>query len=297
MRRLDWINTLTIAFVHVMAVVALVYMARVHFSWATLGLAVAWYFVTGMSVTGGYHRLFAHRAYKAHPVTRALYLVFGAGALENSALTWAGDHRVHHSETDRESDPYSVRHGFWWAHLGWVLARREASHPQELVADLAADPLVRWQHRYYVLLAIVSGLLIPAALGSLWGDALGALLACGFLRQVALWHATFSINSFAHLVGTRPYCKQSTARDNPVLALFSYGEGYHNFHHRFQADYRNGHRWFHFDPTKWMIWTLARVRLAWDLKKVPADVIRTARERALNAVLHSRGTKHESMAA
>jgi len=297
MRRLDWVNTVIIAAVHLLAVVAIVYMAVVRFSWATLGLTFVWYWATGLAVTAGYHRLFSHRAYKAHALTRAVYLLFGAGAVQNTALVWSADHRRHHAETDRDLDPYSVRHGFLWAHIGWVLARREAPHDPALVADLSADPLVRWQHALYVPLALVTSLALPAAIGSLWGDALGALLACGFLKQVVLWHATFSINSFAHVFGRRPYCADSTARDSHVLALLSYGEGYHNFHHRFQADYRNGHRWFHFDPTKWLIWTLARLRLARDLTTVPEPVIRATRERVRTALLPKPGDGTGSLAA
>ncbi|HLU40200.1 MAG TPA: fatty acid desaturase, partial [Planctomycetota bacterium] len=143
-----------------------------------------------------------------------------------------------------------------------------------LVRDLAQDPLVRLQHRFYVPLAILFGAGVPAAAGALWGDPIGAMLVAGFLRLVVQWHATFSVNSFAHLIGRQPYTTRNSSRDSWLVALLTFGEGYHNFHHRFQVDYRNGVRWYHFDPTKWWVWTAAKLRLASGLRRVPkADVL------------------------
>jgi stearoyl-CoA desaturase (delta-9 desaturase) len=283
-RKLNWTNIVTLGGAHLMAAGAVAYMAFVHFSWWTLGLGFLWSVLCGLAVTGGYHRLFAHRAYRGRAGLRAAYLCFGAAAVQNSALNWALDHRIHHAHTDTDVDPYSVRRGFWWAHVGWVLFDQPKPSEAPEVDDLAADPLIRLQDRYYIPLAIVFGAALPAALGLLWGDPLGAFLVAGFLRLVLQWHATFSVNSVAHLVGRRPFCSRSTARDCFWTALYTLGEGYHNFHHRFQNDYRNGVRWYHFDPTKWFVWGMSKLGVTSDLKRVPGEAIRRARKESGAAV-------------
>jgi len=274
---LDWGNTLFLVSAHAMAVVAAVYMMAGGFSWWTLALAIAWFFLCGFSITAGYHRLFAHRSYEARPLVRALYLFFGAAAIQNSALNWCGDHRRHHARTDTPQDPYNIRRGFWWAHIGWVL-NECADRSNGGLPDLRRDPLVRFQNDHYLLLAVLSGGLLPLGLGYLWGDPIGAVLVVGFLRLVFQWHVTFAINSIAHMFGSQPYGDRTTARDSGWVALFTLGEGYHNFHHRFPADYRNGARWFHVDPTKWLIWTLSRLRMTMDLRRTEPARIDRARE-------------------
>lgn len=274
---LNWLNIAFLVGAHVVALAAVVYMVAVEFHWATITLAVVWYMLCGLGVTGGYHRLFSHRAYKAAAPLRAFYLAFGAASVQNSALKWSADHRVHHEATDRDADPYNIQRGFWWAHIGWLFYEREGEDELDNVGDLANDRLVAFQHRHYIAVAAVFGVLLPGAIAALWGDLLGGVLVAGFLRLVLQWHATFSVNSVAHLIGDRPYCLRTSARDSIVTALISLGEGYHNFHHRFAADYRNGLRWFHFDPTKWFVWTLSRIGITWDLKRTPREAIERAR--------------------
>jgi stearoyl-CoA desaturase (delta-9 desaturase) len=276
-QRVDWKNLLFLAAGHLLAVGAILWLVFVRASPWTIGPGFLWFALCGVGITGGYHRLFAHPTYRAHPGLRLFYLLFGAAAVQNSALKWSADHRIHHSKTDREEDPYNIRRGFWWAHIGWVLYR----DPQEIdlrsVRDLSSDPLIAWQDRHYVSLAVVFCGLLPLALGFLWGDPIGALLVAGFLRLVLQWHATFAVNSFAHWIGTQPYSTTNSARDSVWTALISMGEGYHNFHHRFQADYRNGVRWYHFDPTKWFVWTMEKLGVTSDLRRVPVAAIERAR--------------------
>lgn len=279
-KSLDWTNFVFVLVAHLAAAFAIVYLAVFHFSWWTIGFGLLWGTLCGLSITGGYHRLFSHKAYVASWPLRAFYLLFGAASVQNSALAWSADHRKHHARTDRDDDPYSVRHGFWWAHIGWVLCKSDKSNNENLVRDLRADPLVRFQHRYYVPLAIVFGVGAPAAIGTAWGDPIGALLIAGWLRLVVQWHATFSVNSFAHLIGRQTFGKNISARDSWIVAFMTMGEGYHNFHHRFQFDYRNGIRWYHFDPTKWWVWTASRLGLANGLRRVPAERIEAARLKA-----------------
>ena len=276
---LCWTNILFLLAVHVLAGVA-VWWAFAHFNRSTALLGAGWFVLCGMSITAGYHRLFAHRTYEAAPWLRLITLLFGAASAQNSALHWANNHRVHHSKVDKEGDPYSIKRGFFWAHIGWVLYQ-DKEHDFKRVRDLRGDSLVMWQHENYVVLAVIIGALLPMGLGALWGDPLGALLIAGFLRLVFQYHVTFATNSVAHTVGARPYDLSTSARDAFLTAVLTFGEGYHNFHHRFQNDYRNGVRRRDFDPTKWLIWTLSRLGAARNLRRVPVEKIRRARRVAL----------------
>jgi stearoyl-CoA desaturase (delta-9 desaturase) len=225
----------------------------------------------GMAITCGYHRLFAHATYEARPLLKVAYLLFGAMALQNSVLVWAAGHRVHHRFIDdTERDPYCARRGFWFSHIGWMLHHYPSGEPDfATVRDLERDPLVRYQHRYYVPLALAMNFGLPLLLGWASGDVIGTFLLAGVLRLVASHHFTFFINSLAHIWGSQPYTEDNTARDNPVVALLTYGEGYHNFHHMFAHDYRNGVRPWQWDPSKWFIAAMSWLGLATDLKRVP----------------------------
>ena len=226
---------------------------------------------TGLSITAGYHRLWAHRAYQAHWSVRLFFMVFGAMALQNSILIWASQHRTHHRFVDDvDRDPYSAKRGFWFSHIGWILRDYPSGENDFSNArDLERDPLVMFQHRYYIPLAVGLNFGIPLLLGWALGEVWGVFLLAGLLRLVLNHHFTFFINSLAHAWGRQPYTDENTARDNGVLAFLTYGEGYHNFHHLFQNDYRNGVRWWQFDPTKWLIATLSGLGLADNLKRVP----------------------------
>jgi stearoyl-CoA desaturase (delta-9 desaturase) len=198
------------------------------------------WFAVGLSVTAGYHRLFAHKTYQAAWPVRLFFLVFGAAALENSVLNWAADHRVHHTHVDEERDPYNITKGFWWAHLFWIFFENPTPPSKTIVRDLEADPLVAWQDRWYLPLAIGVAFGIPLAVGLATGNVLGCLLIGGVLRVVVSHHTTFFINSLCHMIGNQPYSKEHSARDSGVMAVLAFGEGYHNYHHSFPFDYRNG---------------------------------------------------------
>jgi stearoyl-CoA desaturase (delta-9 desaturase) len=257
-------------------------------------LFLGFFAATGLSITAGYHRLFAHLTYKARWPVRLFTLVFGAAAFENTALRWAADHRRHHKFVDQEDDPYNISKGFFHAHVGWILFETQSETALEGVRDLDQDPLIRWQHRYYLLIAVLAGLLLPALLGGLWGGgsaALGAFLMAGVARVVLVHHMTFFINSWSHLWGRQPYSNRCTARDNAVLAWLTFGEGYHNFHHAFPYDYRNGAKPWQFDPTKWCVWLLQVLGLASQLRRVPVETILLAevaeRQRQLSVRLNT----------
>ena len=224
-----------------------------------------------LAITCGYHRLFAHVTYEARPSLRLMYLLFGAMALQNSALLWSAGHRAHHQFIDDpERDPYCARRGFWFSHIGWMLRDYPSGHPDlHCVRELQKDPLVMWQHRHYVLVAAAMNVGVPVSVGWLSGDVIGTFLLAGVLRLVVSHHLTFCINSLAHILGNQPYSTDNTARDNALVALLTFGEGYHNYHHAFARDYRNAVRWWQWDPSKWLICTLGWCGLAKNLKRVP----------------------------
>jgi len=232
----------------------------------------------GMSITAGYHRLWAHNSYKAHPLLKILYALFGAAATQNSILIWASGHRRHHRHVDHvDNDPYSAKKGLWFSHIGWMLRDYPASAEDFSNAkDLQRDKIVMWQHRNYLALVLFMNIAPAVALGFITGHMLENILLAGVLRLVVSHHTTFFINSLAHFWGRRPYTDENTARDNDFLALLTYGEGYHNYHHIFQNDYRNGIRWWHYDPTKWLIKSASWMGLTWDLRKIPDFKIQRA---------------------
>ncbi len=241
-----------------------------------VGLFVIFFLATGMSITLGYHRLFAHKAFQAKKPVKLFTLIFGAAAFEDSALDWASDHRQHHKHVDHEDDdPYAISKGFFWAHMGWIFFKL---YPRELdnVGDLKRDPLVMWQHRYHLYIGVFIGLVLPTLIGAAWNGwvgALGGFLVGGVARLVCVQHCTFLINSLCHTMGRRPYDSKTSARDSWFMALFTFGEGYHNYHHSFQHDYRNGVKKWQWDPTKWTIWTLGKLGLAYDLRRVSEEKI------------------------
>jgi stearoyl-CoA desaturase (delta-9 desaturase) len=232
----------------------------------------------GMSITGGYHRLWAHRAYEAHWSLKIFFMLFGGMAIQNSILIWASSHRTHHRHVDEvDGDPYSIKRGFWFAHIGWMLRNYETGKPNfSNASDLLNDKIVMFQHNYYVPIVLVMNLALPLALGWVLGDLWGVFLLGGLLRLVVSHHVTFFINSLCHMWGTRPYTDENTARDNPVLAMLTWGEGYHNYHHIFQYDYRNGVKWYQFDPTKWMILSLSWIGITRNLKRCSEFAIQKA---------------------
>lgn len=232
--------------------------------------------VSGVAITAGYHRLFAHRTYRATAPVRWWFLVTGAATFQNSALSWSADHRAHHAHTDTDDDPHAITRGAWFAHFGWLLRRREASADVTRLTDLYAVRSIRWQHRWYAAIAIGVGLILPMAIATWWGDPIGGLLVVGLLRAAMLLQATFCVNSLAHILGSREYDRHASARNSTVTALITFGEGYHSYHHRFPYDFRNGVRWWQYDPSKWLINGLSRVGLARDLRRASGSRVAAA---------------------
>jgi len=242
-----------------------------------VGLFFFFFTATAMSITLGYHRLFSHLTFQASWPVRLFTLLFGAAAFESSALTWCADHRRHHKHVDHEEeDPYAITKGFFHAHIGWLIFRAQPETPLTWVRDLQKDKMAVLQHQYYVPIAIAMGFFLPALIGYIGGGPVGALggfLISGAARIVFVHHTTFCINSLCHWIGSRPYSGKCSARDSFLMALVTFGEGYHNYHHEFQHDYRNGVKPWQFDPTKWTIWTLSKLGLVKNLRTVPEEKI------------------------
>jgi stearoyl-CoA desaturase (delta-9 desaturase) len=295
-RAKDWTNILFLSLSPLVGVIGTaLYAWRYGIAWWEPLLFFTLFMGVGIGIGSGYHRHFSHRTYECHPVVEAFLLFFGALALQNSCLQWSRDHRDHHRFVDKDWDPYNINRGGWYAHILWIFYKEPKDATYKNVPDLTKNKLVMLQHRFSGLLGIGVGLGLPLAIGALFGRPIGGLLWGGFLRIVLVHHTTFFVNSLAHLYGTRPYTEENSARDNWLLAFFTHGEGYHNFHHRFPADYRNGIRWFHWDPNKWFIGALGAVGLAHDLQATPPAIIEKARLQvaALHAGLRLSSAKEE----
>lgn len=247
------------------AVIALIggpfYLSRYGFQPSLFWLIFLFLIATSISISAGYHRLFSHRAYKAHPIVQLFFLFFGAGAFQQSAIRWSSQHRNHHRFVATDLDPYSIGKGFFYSHIGWLLFW-DHTFNFDNVRDLRKNPLLAHQNDHYYLWALASGVALPLLIGFSQGQLLGAFIFCVCTRLVMVHHATFCVNSVCHAFGKEPYDIQSTAKDNWIVALFTNGEGHHNYHHRFQNDYRNGVSWYHWDLTKWLIALLSMVGLA-----------------------------------
>lgn len=239
-------------------------------------LALVFYIFTGLSITAGYHRLFSHRSYQTKKIIEILFLFFGAAAFEQSALIWSETHRRHHCYIDTPDDPYNIHAGFLYAHFFWLFFKKNTINDYAEFAhakDLLRNKLVMLQHKHYLPIAITAGLLLPALIATLWGDPLGGFIIAGALRIFLVQQATYCVNSVAHLWGKKTYNAERSPRDNHFVSLITFGEGYHSYHHEFPFDYRNGVRLHHWDPTKWLIKSLAWVKLATGLRQASREQI------------------------
>ncbi len=277
-KRTDWGPAIFLSVTPPIAIALTVwYFMTEPFQWWTVGLFVFFYYATGLSITAGYHRLFAHKAYEAGFFTRLFFALFGAAAFQNSVIKWVVDHRPHHRYVDSDRDPYSSTKGLGYSHIWWMYLKAKRPKYEYWAKDLLKDPILYYQDKYYAWVAVFMGWVLPAVIGWAFGSWLGGLAIAGFLRMVVVHHLTFLINSAAHFTGRQTYSDSHTAKDNAVLAYFTYGEGYHNFHHEFANDYRNGIRWYDYDPTKWLIRCLQFFGGAKNLKMIPEDVIIAAK--------------------
>ena len=276
-----WPNVTLFLVTFLVAAIAVPYRALTYgFDNTEIIFALLCFIYCGMSITAGYHRLWSHKTYQAHWSLRFIFALGGAFALQNSILHWSSDHRIHHKHVDKNDvDPYSAKMGFWYSHIGWMCREYQANryHDYKNVRDLQKDAIVMWQHKHYLLLMLLMNIGIPVAFGLWHGNVINSLLLVGFFRLVMSHHTTFFINSLAHIWGKQTYSDKNTARDNGLLAYLTFGEGYHNYHHIFENDYRNGIRWWQFDPTKWLIKSCQWLGLTHHLRVSPEDKIEKMR--------------------
>jgi len=277
--KINWFNTIMISAIHAGAFYGIVGCAP-SASGKTYALTFALYQLSGLGITAGAHRLWAHKSYSAHVSVRAVLSIFNAMAYQGSIYEWARHHRVHHKFSDTEADPHDSTRGFWYSHVGWILREpppavvRAARNAK--VKDLEADPIVMWQHKHYPLLALLSCFALPAAIaGWGWGEAWAGLWLGGCFRLVWVWHMTWLVNSAAHAFGNRPYLSSIKPVQNWLVSVGAMGEGWHNYHHAYPHDYSaNEHGWTgEWNPTTFVIDSLAALGLVWGRTKANAHPV------------------------
>jgi stearoyl-CoA desaturase (delta-9 desaturase) len=230
-------------------------------------LFVSLYIITGLGITVGYHRFATHRSFDCPNGVKVLLLIAGGWALQNTVLKWSADHLRHHAQCDQPGDPYNAQRGFWHSHCGWLFVNDRYTD-EKYALRLRQDPIVMWQSRYYVPI-VLSGLAFPFLAGLLvngWMGGISCFLLAGVGRTFAVLNSTFCINSVCHLWGSQPHSDSNSSRNNWWISLVTFGEGYHNYHHTYPSDYRNGSRWYSFDPSKWLIFSLSKIGLARSLR-------------------------------
>jgi len=261
-----YFNLLSIPFwgVHVLAIVGI---AITGFSWLGLAWTAALYLPRMFFVTGAYHRYFSHRSYKTSRWFQFLLALGATFTAQKGVLWWAAHHRVHHKLSDMPGDLHSVKQsGFWWSHMGWILARDLEGTDLSRIKDFSKYPELRWLDRWWMLPPVAAGV-IAFAIGGFFG-----LVWAFAVPQVLCWHGTFTINSLSHLWGGRRYATDDDSRNNLALAMITMGEGWHNNHHHYQVAARQGFFWWEIDCTYYVLRVLAAVGLVWDLHGVPAHI-------------------------
>ena len=266
-RRLNLGKSIPFILVHLVAVIGVV---RLGWSWSGLGLAVASYYLRMFGVTAGYHRYFAHKTFKTSRAMQLALAWLATSSSQKGPIWWASHHRHHHKYSDRPEDVHSAKlDGFFWSHVGWILARKWEATDEANVRDLLRYPELRWVDRNWWVPPTVYAIALTAV-GGAW-----ALVWGFFVSTVLLWHGTFTINSLTHMWGSRRYATTDESRNNLVLALITMGEGWHNNHHYYQRSVRQGFFWWEVDASYYLLRAMAVVGLVWDLH-LPPDRVRLA---------------------
>ncbi|HRQ64565.1 MAG TPA: acyl-CoA desaturase [Xanthomonadaceae bacterium] len=274
---IDWPRVLPFIGMHV----ACFGVIWVGFSWFALWTALALYALRMFAITGFYHRYFSHRSFRTSRVAQFVFAVLGAAAVQRGPLWWAAHHRHHHRHSDTDLDPHSPRHGFLRSHMGWFLSRASFATDERAVRDLCRYPELRLLDRFDIVVPVLlaTGLYLLGAHLAQTAPHMGTdgpqLLVWGFfVSTVALFHATVTINSLAHRYGSRRFDTRDDSRNHWLLALITFGEGWHNNHHHFPGSARQGFRWWEIDLTWYLLRLLALFGIVWDLKPVPVGLVR-----------------------
>jgi len=262
-----------LALVHIAAFMGLLYFPSV--SWSTTIWFVIGYVIGGIGITGGAHRLWAHRSYSAHWTLRAVLMIANSMASQGTIFHWSRDHRLHHKYSETPSDPHNAQRGFFYSHMGWLMVKKDplviAAGKTIPMDDLLKDPVVMFQKKLDPWWNLFWALAFPALLPAYFWDEnlLTAFYVCGALRYVCILHATWTVNSIAHSFGERPYDPTINPRQNFLVAAWALGEGWHNWHHKYPYDYATSEFGClkNLNPTKVFIDTCAFFGLVWDRKR------------------------------
>lgn len=241
-------------------------------------LMLAMVLLTGLGITVGYHRMLTHDGFKTYAPIKAFFLICGCMGFEGGPLGWAGRHIQHHAHSDEDGDPHSPLHGFWHAHMGWMLSVDDSFEVNKYVPHLKQDPVIAFVDRYTLLWMILS-LVLPAIIGGPTG-----LLWGGAVRLFLTTHITFSVNSICHTFGKRPFETTDESRNNWLIGLIGFGEGWHNNHHAFPRNAFHGIRWWQFDLSGLVIRAMEATGFAWDVQRVNESTIEAQQERAKSAM-------------
>jgi stearoyl-CoA desaturase (delta-9 desaturase) len=277
LNRINWQAVAVIIFLPiVLALLAVNYSKNYGIGKFEIILTIVGYYVCNITVGIGLHRLWSHNSYKTNKFVEGVLTFLSAGTLQGPVIAWASDHHNHHTFTDTDKDPHSPLKynnkvlGFLWAHIGWMIIKEESAKTisKTTLVKLGRNKLLMWQLKYYWQIAIFMNIVPPMLIGYLIGgdmkSAYAGLLFIAIGRAIQQ-EMTFCINSWTHFVGDQKYTS-GTARDSWGISILLLGENWHNFHHAFPSDYRNGHQWYHFDVHKWIIFLMSKVGLAWDLQ-------------------------------
>ena len=284
--KIVWFNVFAISFIHFLGVCG---MCLAPFAeWRTWLFFCVYYLMSGLGVTAGAHRYWAHKTYKAKLPYRVMLMCFNCISFQNNIFEWCRDHRLHHKYTETDADPHNAKRGFFFAHMGWLMMKK---HPEVLikgknidVSDLEKDPIVMFQKRYFLLLVLIFSAIVPTLIPFVfWGEGAAiSFLMCGAFRYICTLHVTWLVNSAAHLWGDRPYDKKINPAENWFVSLSAIGEGYHNYHHTFPYDYATSEWGPYFNITTIIIDFFGMLGLVYDRKQVSAESIARVRKRLGN---------------
>lgn len=265
--RVNWLSSIPFLVAHAVPLLGLL----TGVTWRAVILCGVLYWTRVFFITGAYHRYFAHRTYKLNRAWQLVFAFGGTTCLQKGPLWWAAHHRVHHQHADTDLDPHSPMKGFWWSHVGWILCDKHNDTRVERIRDFAAYPELRFLDRHDWIgpwsLGIASYLIAG------WS---GVFIGF-FLSTILLWHATFTVNSLAHVFGWRRYETSDTSRNNPLIAFITLGEGWHNNHHAYAPSARNGFFWWEYDITYYVLRAMSWVGIVRDLRLPPERVLTLGR--------------------
>jgi stearoyl-CoA desaturase (delta-9 desaturase) len=261
--RVNWAHSIPFFLVHVLCFAVVL----TGITWTALGLFVALFFGRAFFVTAGYHRYFSHKTYKLNRFWQFVFAFMAESTAQKGVLWWAGNHRHHHRYSDTEQDLHSPLKGFWWSHVGWILADKYKPTPTDAIKDFAKYPELRFINKHDWIAPWAFGVLAFAIGG--WSG----LVVGFFWSTVLLWHSTFLVNSAAHVFGRRRYETSDTSRNSLIIALLTGGEGWHNNHHHYQGSCRQGFFWYEIDPTWYVLKAMSWVGIVKDMKSPPRRVL------------------------